>query len=258
MSLKAHNQHISIVCLFCCSELISLSILLSGCFIPVCCRHKSSSTKSSTCLVLSSMQWCHSYFQGLGICSAVHQWWWGSVLGHQRDGTMFIHRVGLFSCGVRWQKWLREWGCEHPPGEACPDPFPWACYSLWRLKPPHTASKCQHVHTKLCFLSHVALCLLCKAKLFCELSQTLICPWQNFGVLQQICRLIVLAECQFSFVSFPQSPAVCSESCVTKALLSLKLGFNLQTLIIYYLMPCFSTFWWQFVIFNVGNLIFEI
>lgn len=34
------------------------------------------------------------------------------------------------------------------------------------------------------FWSHATLYLLSKAKLFCELSKTLICPWQYFRVLQ--------------------------------------------------------------------------
>ena len=42
--------------------------------------------------------------------------------------------------------------------------------------------------------------------------------------------------------SFPQSTAVGKESGITKALLSLKLGFNLQRLIIYYSVLCSSTF----------------
>ena len=120
---------------------------------------------------------------------------------------------------------------------------PWEAGVLGRPEKAPTTFLYLCLAPGVAFLSPIAPRLLCKVKLFCELSQTFICPWQYLQSFAVNLQTDSVSKCQFlSLVSFPQSTAVGKESGITKALLSLKLGFNFQRLIIYYSVLCSSTF----------------
>lgn len=143
---------------------------------------------------------------GTNLCAEAHPCFTSCCLWR----IFILLRFALFCCcwflfcfvfffhEIFWDKWIKEWDHKIPPDKILSALF--ACFS-WRLcsqedRKSHRPASHICLDSKGGFWSHTTLYLLCKTKLFCELSETLICPWQYFKVFQWIFSLTVFAGCQ--------------------------------------------------------------